>query len=124
MPRKIVNSYIDSIEISLEYGIDKMEKKVIIENIKIKDNKIDNLAYMFREEIMDMTIKQEEKNILISKPKKKREIQEFIDKVRKYYAVEAVETTISELEDLSKIKIIKEEFPNCYICNIDGKVIM
>ena len=27
-------------------------------------------------------------------------------------------------EDLSKIKIIKEEFPNCYICNIDGKVIM
>ena len=102
--RKIVNSYIDSIEISLEYGIDKMEKKVIIENIKIKDNKIDNLAYMFREEIMDMTIKQEEKNILISKPKKKREIQEFIDKVRKYYAVEAVETTISELEDLSKIK--------------------
>ena len=33
--------------------------------IKIKDNKIDNLAYMFREEIMDMTIKQEEKNILI-----------------------------------------------------------
>ena len=26
--------------------------------------------------------------------------------------------------DLNKIKTIKEQFPNCYICNIDGKVIM
>ena len=44
----------------------------------------------------------EEKNILISKPKKKKEIKEFLDTVRKYYAVDAVETTISELKDFKR----------------------
>ena len=77
--------------------------RINIKNINIKENKIDNLAYMFREEIMDMTIKKEEKNILISKPKKKKELKEFLDTVRKYYAVDAVETTISELKDMSQI---------------------
>ena len=101
--RKIVSEYIDNIEIDIEYDKYNNEKRINIKNINIKEKKIDNLAYMFREEIMDMTIKKEEKNILISKPKKKKEIKEFLDTVRKYYAVDAVETTISELNDMSQI---------------------
>ena len=65
------------------------------------------MAYMFREEIMDMTIKEEEKNILISKPKKQKEIKDFVTKIKEFYTVEAIRTSADNIDDIDPSKVIK-----------------
>lgn len=105
--QKIVQTYVENIELTLETDKDTKEKIIGIKNIKIKDTKIDNMAYMFREEIMDMTIKEEEKNILISKPKKQKEIKDFVTKIKEFYTVEAIRTSADNIDDIDPSKVIK-----------------
>lgn len=105
--QKIVQTYIDSIELTIEIDDNTKEKIVGIKNIQIKESKIENMAYMFREEIMDMTIKKEEKNILISKPKKQKEINEFVSKIKDFYTIEAIRTSADNIDNLDSSKVIK-----------------
>lgn len=105
--QKIISEYIDNIEVSVSVDEETKEKIVNIENINIREEKINNLAYMFREEIMDMTIKKEERNILISKPKKQKEINEFIDNIRKFYSIEVTKTTITDVNEIDASKVVK-----------------
>lgn len=105
--QKIVQEYIESIELKVTTDEETSEKQVEIKNIVIKESKIDNMAYMFREEIMDMTIKKEEKNILISKPQKVVEIKEFISKLREFYRVEVTRTSIDNMSQIDASKVVK-----------------
>lgn len=104
--RKILNEYVDRIDLSIKINKSN-QKEIIIENIKIKDRKIDNLAFMFREEIMDMTIKKEDKNILISKPLKKREIKDFVTEISKYYSIEVYESELNKYDDINSSKVVR-----------------
>lgn len=102
----LVADYVESIEIEL----DKKTKKLKgIKRINFKERKISNLAFMFREQIMDMTVKKEDKNILISAPKTKREIDNFVDELRKTHNVTATTITIDDVkfDDMDENKIVK-----------------
>ena len=105
--QKIIQEYVDDMEITVTTNEKTKEKEIDIKNINIKPSKIDNMAYMFREEIMDMTIKKEEKNILISKPKKEKDIKEFINKIREFYTVEATRTSLENINQLDASKVVK-----------------
>lgn len=105
--QKIIQEYVDDMEITVTTNEKTKEKEINIKNINIKPSKIDNMAYMFREEIMDMTIKKEEKNILISKPKKEKDIKEFINKIREFYTVEATRTSLENINQLDASKVVK-----------------
>ena len=105
--QKIIQTYVDNIELTIEIDKETNEKIIGIKNIEIKESKINNMAFMFREEIMDMTIKKEEKNILISKPKKQKEINEFVSKIKEFYTVEAIKTSICTIDEIDPEKVIK-----------------
>lgn len=102
--RLIVAEYVDQIEIELD-----SKKNVTITNIKFKDRKIFNLAFMMKEQLMDMTIKKDGKNILVSGVKTKKEIEEFIIKLQKYYKVNTVEISVDDIqfENMDANKIVK-----------------
>ena len=102
--QKIVADYVDQIEINLD---DK--RNVYVTNIKIKQRKIFNLAFMFKENLMDMTVKKDNKNILVSKPKTKKEINKFITDLEKYYKVNTVEVSIDDIkfDEMNSNEVVK-----------------
>ena len=112
--RIIVADYIDQIEIEVNE-----RKKVTIKNINFKEQKIFNLAFMMKEQLMDMTVKKDGKNILVSSAKTKKEIAEFIESLQKYYKVKTIEINIDDIEfknmDANKIvKIMPEKKTSQY----------
>ncbi|MBR1884355.1 MAG: recombinase family protein [Clostridia bacterium] len=103
--RIIVADYIDQIEI--KYDVKK--KEVTITNIKFREQKIFNLAFMMKEQLMDMTIKKDGKNILVSQTKTKKEITDFITELQKYYKVKTIEVSIDDIvfENMDANRIVK-----------------
>lgn len=104
---KIINEYVTNIEISINIDEDTNERNITIDKINIKEDKIENLAFMFREEIMDMTIKKENKNILISTPKRKTEINDFIKNIRKFYNIKVHETELTSMDEINSSKVVR-----------------
>jgi len=105
--QKIIDEYVENIELSVSEDEKTKEKNVTIETINIRESKINNLAFMFREDIMDMTIKKDDRNILISQPKKKKEINEFIENLRKFYSIEVTTATLNNIEEIDANKVVK-----------------
>lgn len=92
--RTIVASYIEQIEI--DYDVKKKEVK--IKHIEFREDKIFNLAFMMKEQLMDMTVVKDDKNILVSPVKTKKEIGEFVTELQKFYKVNTMEIDIDEIE--------------------------
>lgn len=92
--RTIVAEYIEQIEI--KYDLKKKEVK--IKHIEFREDKIFNLAFMMKEKLMDMTVVKDDKNILVSPVKTKKEIGEFVTELQKYYKVNTMEIDIDEIE--------------------------
>lgn len=105
--QKIINEYVDNIELSIKKDEKTKDKIITIENINIKESKINNFAFMFRENIMDMTIKKDERNILISQPQKKNEINEFVKNLKQFYSIEVITTTLNNINELDADKVVK-----------------
>jgi len=103
--QKIIDEYIESVEVSI--CDDDGEKSVEIENIKIREKKIDNFAYMFRQDMMDMTIKKEDRNILISKPLKQREIKDFVKEISRFYNIQVYESELKDFNEINSSKVVK-----------------
>ena len=103
--RIIVAEYVNQMEIKY----DPKKKDVKITGIKFRENKIFNLAFMLKEKLMDMTIKKDDKNILISPVKTKKEITEFIVDLKKYYKVNTLEVEIDDIKfgEMDANKIVK-----------------
>ena len=102
--RLIVADYVDKIEIEVDN-----KKKVTITNIKFREQKIFNLAFMMKEQLMDMTVKKDGKNILVSQTKTKKEITDFITELQKYYKVKTIEVSIDDIvfENMDANRIVK-----------------
>lgn len=92
--RTIVAEYINQIEIKY----DPKKKDVKITHIEFREDKIFNLAFMMKEKLMDMTVKKDDKNILVSPVKTKKEIGEFVTELQKFYKVNTMEIDIDEIE--------------------------
>lgn len=103
--RIIVAEYVDQMEIKY----DPKKKDVKITGIKFRENKIFNLAFMLKEKLMDMTIKKDDKNILVSPVKTKKEITKFIVDLKKYYKVNTLEVEIDDIKfgEMDANKIVK-----------------
>lgn len=103
--RVIVAEYIEQLEIKY----DPKKKEVKITNIHFKERKIFNLAFMMKEQLMDMTVVKDNKNILVSQPKSKKEIGEFITELQKYYKVNTMEINIDDIvfEDMDANRVVK-----------------
>lgn len=103
--RVIVAEYIDQMEIKYN----PKTKDVKITHIDFRENKIFNLAFMMKEKLMDMTVKKDNKNILISPTKTKKEITEFVAELQKHYKVKTMEIDIDDIkfENMDANKIVK-----------------
>ncbi len=103
--RKIVAEYIEQIEIKY----DPKKKNVKITHIEFREDKIFNLAFMMKEKLMDMTVKKDDKNILVSPVKTKKEINEFISELQKHYKVNTMEIEIDDIkfENMDANKVVK-----------------
>ena len=53
---------------------------------------------MMKEQLMDMTVVKDDKNILVSPVKTKKEIGEFVTELQKFYKVNTMEIDIDEIE--------------------------
>lgn len=102
MKQYIMSDFIDDIEIEIEdnsYGVLRCEKKnIIIKNIKFNEKKINNMAYLFKESMMDYIVKIEDKNIMISNKMTEEEIIEFTERINRRYKVETVEIDYGNLD--------------------------
>lgn len=103
--RIIVAEYIDQMEIKY----DPKKKDVKITHIEFREDKIFNLAFMMKEKLMDMTVKKDDKNILVSPVKTKKEIGEFVTELQKFYKVNTMEIDIDdiEFENMDANRIVK-----------------
>lgn len=103
--RTIVAEYIDQMEIKY----DPKKKDVKITHIEFREDKIFNLAFMMKEKLMDMTVKKDDKNILVSPVKTKKEIGEFVTELQKFYKVNTMEIDIDdiEFENMDANRIVK-----------------
>lgn len=103
--RTIVAEYINQIEIKY----DPKKKDVKITHIEFREDKIFNLAFMMKEKLMDMTVKKDDKNILVSPVKTKKEIGEFVTELQKFYKVNTMEIDIDdiEFENMDANRIVK-----------------
>lgn len=103
--RTIVAEYIEQLEIKY----DPKKKSVKITHVEFREDKIFNLAFMLKEKLMDMTIKKDEKNILVSPVRTKKEITEFITELQKYYKVNTMEIDIDDIvfENMDANRIVK-----------------
>ena len=111
----IINKYIDEIEIVVDN-----HKKVSINNIIFNKNEIQNIGYMFRNDIFDMIINIDDRNIILSNEKSKKDTNSYVTSLRNYYNINVIEIEkdlfdVSEFDKDSIIQIIpqeKEKFEN------------
>ena len=93
----------------MEIKYDPKKKTVKITHIDFREDKIFNLAFMLKEKIMDMTVKKDDKNILVSPVRTKKEITEFVTELQKYYKVNTMEINIDDIvfENMDANRIVK-----------------
>lgn len=102
--RLIVADFIEDIEIKVDEN-----KEVTITNINFRESKIFNLVYMMREKLMDMVIKKDNKNILVSSPQTKFEIDKFISRLETKYDIKTLELNVDDIkfENIDANKVVK-----------------
>lgn len=90
----IINDYIENIEIEIEINEKAKQlcdKKIVkIKKVNIYESKIEDMAYMFRENIMDAVVKNNNKNILVSNKQTHEEIENFIDEIREKQKIKVI----------------------------------
>ena len=95
---KLIMKYIDSIE------IEKVKDEIIIKKININKKEIMNIGYMFRNECFDMAININDRDIILSNEKTKKDINKYINSLSKFYnispiTIEKDKLNLNELED-------------------------
>ena len=117
----IMEDYINDIQIEIK--IDNTEKnpcdrkKVEVKQINFNERKIQDMAYMFRENILDAVVKTKEKNILVSNVMTHDEIDKFIDDIREKEKIKTIQVSAKDIEwnkiDAEKVvRIMPEITPN------------
>lgn len=95
---KLIMKYIDSIE------IEKVKEEIVIKKININKKEIMNIGYMFRNDCFDMAININDRDIILSNEKTKKDINKYINSLSKFYnispiTIEKDKLNLNELED-------------------------
>lgn len=81
---KLIMKYIDSIE------IEKVKEEIIIKKININKKEIINIGYMFRNDCFDMAININDRDIILSNEKTKKDIDKYITSLSKFYNISPI----------------------------------
>lgn len=95
---KLIMKYIESIE------IEKVKEEIVIKKININKNEIMNIGYMFRNDCFDMAININDRDIILSNEKTKKDIDKYITSLSKFYNISPI--------TIEKDKLNLDEFDN------------
>ena len=107
----LIKKYIESIE------IEKVKDEVIIKKININKKELANIGYMFRNDCFDMSVKINNRNIILSNEKEKDDIEKYISSLSKFYKIQPItiekdKLDIDSLSNKSTLQIIPNKKTN------------
>ena len=105
---KLIMKYIDSIE------IEKLKDEIVIKKININKKEIMNIGYMFRNDCFDMAININDRDIILSNEKTKKDIDKYITSLSKFYNISPIiiEKDKLNLEELDNDNNLLQIIPN------------
>ncbi len=109
----IIEDYIKEIAIDIKINPEAKqlcEKKIItLKQVVFYENKIEDMAYMFRENILDAIVKVNKKNILVSNVMTHDEINKFIDSIREKEKIKTFQVDLNNFDwnKIDKDKIVR-----------------
>ena len=105
---KLIMKYIDSIE------IEKVKDEIVIKKININKKEIMNIGYMFRNDCFDMAININDRDIILSNEKTKKDIDKYITSLSKFYNISpiTIEKNKLNLDELDNNKNPLQIIPN------------
>ena len=110
----LIKKYIESIE------IEKVKDEIIIKKININKKELANIGYMFRSDCFDMSVKINDRNIILSNEKTKEDIEKYILSLSKFYKIQpiTIEKDKFDIDSLSN-KSTLQVVPNKKINKFD-----
>ncbi len=105
---KLIMKYIDSIE------IEKVKDEIVIKKININKKEIMNIGYMFRNDCFDMAININDRDIILSNEKTKKDIDKYINSLSKFYKISpiTIEKDKLNLDELDNNNNLLQIIPN------------
>lgn len=105
---KLIMKYIDSIE------IERVKDEIVIKKININKKEIMNIGYMFRNDCFDMIININDRDIILSNEKTKKDIDKYITSLSKFYNISpiTIEKDKLNLGELDNNNNILQIIPN------------
>ena len=98
----IIEDYIEEIAIDIKIDKDAImpcDRKVItLKHISFNEQKIEDMAFMFRENILDAIVKVKEKNMLVSNLMTHEEIDKFIDEIRTKESIRTIQVSVNDID--------------------------
>ena len=105
---KLIMKYIDSIE------IEKVKDEIVIKKININKKEIMNIGYMFRNDCFDMAVNINDRDIILSNEKTKKDIDKYITSLSKFYNISpiTIEKDKLNLDELDNNNNLLQIIPN------------
>lgn len=108
---ELIIKYIDSIE------IEKKKDEIIIKKININKKEIQNIGYMFRNDCFDMAVSINDRDVILSNERTKKDITKYIESLSKFYkiapsTIEKEKLDIGSLSNNSLLQIIPNKKEN------------
>jgi len=105
----IIGDFIEYIDVEMSSGDKNREKKIDVTYIKIREDKISEFAFMFRERMVDAVVKHGNHNILISNYMDEDKAMQFVENLQNYYKIKTKFVTLNrfKIESQKMEKVIK-----------------
>ena len=108
---ELITKYIDSIE------IEKKKDEIIIKKININKKEIKNIGYMFRNDCFDMAVNINDRDVILSNERTKKDIANYVDSLSKFYKIASItiekdKLDIASLSNNSLLQIIPNKKEN------------
>jgi site-specific DNA recombinase len=108
---ELITKYIDSIE------IEKKKDEIIIKKININKKEIKKIGYMFRNDCFDMAVNINDRDVILSNERTKKDIANYVDSLSKFYKIASItiekdKLDIASLSNNSLLQIIPNKKEN------------
>lgn len=108
---ELITKYINSIE------IEKNKEEIIIKKININKKEIQNIGYMFRNDCFDMAVNINDRDVILSNERTKKDIANYVDSLSKFYKIASItiekdKLDIGSLPNNSLLQIIPNKKEN------------
>lgn len=98
----LIQDFIKDIEIEIIYHPEEREyrkrKEIILKQINFNEEKIYNMANLFKNGLMDMVVKINDKNILVSNKMTPSEVGKYLEQIKNRYRVKVLEIDTENID--------------------------